>query len=375
MRGHSIVVTVIIEFIILYGFKLIAFVLFVASTGVLFSDTFRRNWLALGMAAAISIASSVLLVQQLCEWFPMRVCWVLGYDPPNLSPPAGAAGVPPSQPEATQPPLTAAGESGVAPNTQPEGFQPGRVFRDCDGCPEMVVVPAGSFTMGSPATEEGRSEDEGPQREVTIGNAFAVGKHEVTFAEWEACVAGGGCTSNRSPSDQGWGKGTRPVINVSWHDAHEYVLWLSVKTGKTYRLLSEAEWEYAARAGTTTAYPWGTAASHDFANYGKDECCGGLAQGLDQWVNSAPVGSFPANRFGLHDMHGNVWEWVEDCWNEGYSGAPADGLARTAAECGRRVVRGGSWFNLPRAMRSADRSNFGTGERTDYFGFRLARTL
>jgi formylglycine-generating enzyme required for sulfatase activity len=168
--------------------------------------------------------------------------------------------------------------------------------------------------MGSPASEAGRDAAEGPQRPVTIARPFAVGKYEVTFAEWDACVAAGGCSHR--PGDNRWGRGSRPVINVSWDDITlEYLPWLSRKTGKTYRLLTEAEWEYAARGATSAsapskAYWWGDRASHEYANYGKDQCCDGLKQGRDQWVNTAPVGQFPANPFGLHDMHGNVWEWV-----------------------------------------------------------------
>ncbi len=255
--------------------------------------------------------------------------------------------------------------------------QVGQSFRDCnDGCPEMVVVPAGSFTMGSPANEAGRSnDDEGPQRTVTIRQPFAVGKFEVTFAEWEACVAGGGCTSNRSPSDQGWGKGRRPVINVSWDDAKQYVSWLSRKTGKTYRLLSEAEWEYAARAGTTTRYSWGNDIDCSKASYdgGEKSACyynpGGKFRGTQ------PVGNYAANKFGLHDMHGNVWEWVEDCYADSYKGAPADGsAARDVASC-RRVHRGGSWGYDPDFLRSAFRGWYSTDFRLSGIGLRVGRTL
>lgn len=261
----------------------------------------------------------------------------------------------------------------TTPTADPEPVPVGN-FRDCDECPEMVTVPAGSFVMGSPADEEGRRDDEGPQRTVTIGRAFAVGKFEVTFAEWDACVAGGGCNGYR-PEDQGWGRGNRPVINVSWNDAQAYVQWLSNRTGKRYRLLSEAEWEYAARARTTTAYPWDQSASHESANYGMDLCCGGLAQGSDSWLYTAPVGSFPANGFGLYDMHGNVLEWTEDCYNGSYAGASSDGSAPRSGDCSIRVLRGGSWFSLPRGLRSAFRAwNYPTA-RDVYNGFRLARTL
>jgi formylglycine-generating enzyme required for sulfatase activity len=225
----------------------------------------------------------------------------------------------------------------------------------------MVVVPAGSFMMGSPASEAGRLDDEGPQHRVTVAKPFAVGKFEVTVAEWDACVAGGGC--NHKPSDQGWGRGRRPVINVSWQDAKGYVAWLSRKTGRTYRLLSEAEWEYAARAGTTTPFSTGATISTDQANFGGN---GGSAK---------EVGSFKANAFGLHDMHGNVWEWVEDCWNGSYSGAPTDGSVWTSGDCTSRVLRGGSWYGNPRLLRSANRDRFTTDFRNYGFGFRVGRTL
>ena len=247
----------------------------------------------------------------------------------------------------------------------------GSVFRDCDQCPEMVVVPAGRFRMGDLAG--GGASNEKPVHDVTIDDPFAVGRYEVTFAEWDACVAGGGCTHR--PDDGGWGRGTRPVINVSWDDAQEYVRWLSRETDKPYRLLSEAEWECVARAGTTTKYWWGNEANHDHANYGKDECCGGAVAGTDRWEHTSPVGSFKANAFGLFDTAGNVYEWVEDCWNDTYSGAPAEGSAWTSGDCGLRVWRGGSWISDPRVIRSAYRIWDVTGNRSSFFGFRVARTL
>jgi formylglycine-generating enzyme required for sulfatase activity len=258
----------------------------------------------------------------------------------------------------------------------------GRTFRDrlangadCAACPEMVVVPAGSFTMGSPENEKDRSSLEGPQRRVTIAKPFAVGKFEVTFAEWEACAADGGCAGNRNPKDEGWGKGRRPVINVSWSHVREYVVWLSRKTGKTYRLLTEAEWEYAARAGTTTLYSWGndidcSKASHDG---GERSACyfnpGGKRRGTQT------VGSYAANPWGLHDMHGNVGEWVEDCWHDTYNGAPSDGSAAAETSSCRRVVRGGSWKDFPQSLRSAYRFWHTSFIRDNNLGFRVGRTF
>ena len=245
---------------------------------------------------------------------------------------------------------------------------PGTVFRDCPSCPEMVVVPAGSFMMGSPPGEKGRTrtDAEGPVHRVTISAPFAVAKYEMTFAEWDACVAEGGC--RHRPDDQGWGRGNRPVINVSWEDAKSYVQWLSAKTGKAYRLLSESEWEYAARAGTSTRYSWGDETGRNRAN------CTGCGS---RWQNikTAPVGSFAANGFGLHDMHGNVWEGVEDCWNDSYRGAPSDGGAWLSGECDTRVFRGGSWNVLSGYMGAALRAGGGTGNRNNIIGFRIARTL
>ena len=248
-------------------------------------------------------------------------------------------------------------------------FPPGKTFRDCPECPEMVVVPAGSFTMGSPASEEGRyKKNEGPRHRVTISQPFAAGKYEVTFAEWDACVSVGGCNGHR-PRDRSWGRGSRPVIYVSWNDAKSYVAWLSRETGKRYRLLKEAEWEYAARAGTRTRYSWGDGIGRNRANC---RSCGSRWDG----EQTAPVGSFSANLFGLHDMHGNVWEWVEDCWHKSYAGAPSDGSAWvTGGDCERRVLRGGSWGIGPRGLRSAFRGWVVAGDRGYTLGFRVARTL
>ena len=198
-------------------------------------------------------------------------------------------------------------------------FKVGSSFTDCTGCPEMVVLPSGSFTMGSPSSEPDRDDDEGPQRTVRIGYKLAVGKYEVTWSQWEACVSAGAC-SNSGPDgrggDEGFGKGSRPVINVSWNDAHAYVKWLSRKTGHTYRLLSEAEWEYAARAGTTTPFSFGSTISTRQANYNGNYTYNGGSKG-EHRQKTVSVGSFPANAWGLHDMHGNVWEWVEDWYKSG----------------------------------------------------------
>ena len=232
--------------------------------------------------------------------------------------------------------------------------------------PEMVVIPAGSFRMGCVSGQDCQ-DDELPVHEVTIPEAFAVSVYEVSFAEWDACVLGGGC-GGMSPEDEGWGRGARPVINVSWDDAQAYVSWLSSQTGEQFRLLSEAEWEYVARAGAEAAYSWGDAIGTNRANC---DGCGGQRDNRQ----TAPVGSFAANAFGVHDMHGNVWEWVEDCWNASYSGAPSDGSAWLSGHCERRLLRGGSWVSSPRSLRSTLRSRDAPSNRNANVGFRVAQTL
>lgn len=260
----------------------------------------------------------------------------------------------------------------AAPTTPKGAAVAARSFQDCPACPPMVMLPAGSFLMGSPASEEGRSDNEGPQQKVQVA-AFAVARHETSFAEWDACVADGGCDGYR-PGDRGWGRGDLPVMDVTWHNAQAYAAWLSRKTGKKYRLLSEAEWEYAARAGASTQYSWGAVASRDFANYGQDLCCGGHVAGRDTWLYTAPVDSVPANAFGLHSMLGNVWEWVEDCWEESHAGRPADGAARTTGDCNRKIMRGGSWSSLPVRIRAAYRDAYPPDDRDSIIGFRVARS-
>ncbi len=268
----------------------------------------------------------------------------------------------------------------IAARRQTETKQPGEVFRDCPQCPELVVLPAGTFKMGSPASEAERYINEGPRYWVTIAKPLVVGKYEVTFAEWDACWRAGNCS--HSPRDQGWGRDNHPVINVSWRDVQQYLAWLSRKTDKPYRLLSESEWEYAARAGTTTPFHFGDTISTDQANYNGNHTYGSGRKGIYR-ERTVAVGSFPANNFGLHDMHGNVREWVEDCWSGSYSAAPSDGSAWTrsgrawtrSGDCERRTLRGGSWEDVPKRLRSAVHFWNPVEDRSREVGFRVARAL
>ena len=264
-----------------------------------------------------------------------------------------------------------------------EEVEIGKVFRDCPACPQLVVVPAGSYMMGAPASELYSHSRERPVHRVTIAEPFAVGVYEVTFAEWDACVSGGGC--EKPPRDEGWGRGRRPVIYVSWQAARDYVEWLSWQTGKTYRLLSEAEWEYVARAGTQTARYWGESEAGQCQHEnGADQTWRRNNENVD-WVWSAPcddghswtapVGSYRANKFRLYDVLGNVFEWVQDCWNDSYAGAPSDERVWESGDCSYRVVRGGAFERGPNVLRSAARGAAPTKSLGGLIGFRIARSL
>jgi formylglycine-generating enzyme required for sulfatase activity len=260
----------------------------------------------------------------------------------------------PKSGQSTQPVrLAAAGEAVAVP-------EPGEAFRDCPDCPELVVVPEGEFKMGSPDQP-----DEKPEHRVMITKPFAIGRREVTFEQWDACFAGGGC--KYKPDDHGWGRGSRPVIDISWEDAKGFAAWLAQRTGKRYRLPTEAEWEYAARAGTTSPFWWGRSAGSGHANC---EDCGGAL--LHQ---TTPAGTFRPNAFGLYDVAGNAAEWVEDCWNETYRGAPADGSAWTTGDCQQRVLRGGSFAGKANFIRSSSRFRYDYDVRYYANGFRIARDL
>lgn len=256
-------------------------------------------------------------------------------------------------------------------------MRPGRRFRDCADCPEMVVVPAGSFVQGSAENGPGSLSNEKPQRTVTIAEPLAVGVTEVTFEQWDACHEAGGCET--LPGDNGWGRGSRPVIMVSWNEAQAYLQWLSETTGKAYRLPSESEWEYFSRAGT----------EGDWLGGGESGVCAfanvaGAESGFD-WrhnacsdpvpVGTAPVASLEPNAFGLYDVIGNVAEWTGDCMNLSYLDAPVDGSAWGRGICSSHMTRGGSWLTGTRDIRLPARFNLKNGDRNDFTGLRVVRRI
>lgn len=240
-----------------------------------------------------------------------------------------------------------------APKTPPPAAAATK-FSDCEGCPEMMRLPGGAFLMGSPEGEPARRAWEGQQREVQVP-AFAISTHEVTLAQWDACYAAGSC-SGYTPPDRGWGRGAHPALMVSWSDAQAYVQWLSQRTGRAYRLPSEAEWEYAARGGATSAYWWGPQYDASKVSAGR----------------TSEAGSHGANAFGLFDVTGNVAEWVEDCYVTGYTGAPNDGRPMLDGNCDMRVIRGGSWRDDANGLRIASRGRIGRTTRDGGVGFRVA---
>ena len=249
--------------------------------------------------------------------------------------------------------------------------QPGETFVDCPTCPAMVVIPGGEFVMGSPPEELLRATNEGPQHRVRVPR-FALARTEVTFDQYRHCVQAGAC--NYLPQDEGWGQGDRPVINVSMEDAGAYVRWLSDVSGRRYRLPSEAEWEYAARAGTATRFHTGNCLTSLQANFDARLPSGDCPAGA-QLGQTIPVASFAPNPFGLFDMLGNVQEWTLDCWNADYDGAPTDGSAWIEGDCSRAVLRGGSWRNSEGKLRSASRTRPSGTFHNDHTGFRPALSL
>jgi formylglycine-generating enzyme required for sulfatase activity len=269
----------------------------------------------------------------------------------------------------------------------------GETFHDCPDCPAMVVIPAGHFERGSTVVDAQGQGDEAPRHEVRFARPFAVGQFEVTRAQYARFVkdahrdAAAGCNDlvneewtlrpDFSWSNPGYSQADEePVTCVNWNEARAYVTWLATKTGKTYRLLSEAEWEYVARAGDHSI-ELSKAFSHEDANYGREECCAGLVAGRDRWLTTAPVGQFPANRFGVHDALGNVWEWAEDCYHTSYEGAPSDGRARVdqCSNADRRIVRGGGWRDGRAMLRPGYRLRAAPDARYVTLGFRVARDL
>ena len=275
----------------------------------------------------------------------------------------------------------AATATGIAPE---RAALAAHAFRDCSDCPSMIAIPPGRFRMGSPPQEAGRNEAEGPVHEVVMEHGFAIGQFDVTLAEFRTFAHATAYQSDsqkcdwRAPKTKGIllrQAANEPVVCVNWDDAQAYVVWLGARTGKPYRLPSEAEWEYAARAGSTTSRPWGETLSRDEANYGSDACCGAFASGKDRWLYTSPVGAFRPNRFGLYDVLGNVWQWTQDCGSEGYAGAPVDGSAWLSGDCDFRMVRGGAWFQAPGSLRSASRAADKADRRIGDIGFRVARSL
>lgn len=267
--------------------------------------------------------------------------------------------------------------SAIAEEIKTPPLKAGAIFQDCQQCPSMIVVPSGKFLMGVPVGEEGSDKKETPQHKVTIQKPFAVGRYEVTYDQWQACLNENGCMKYE-PYDQGWGKGKRPVINVNWYHVQSYLRWLRQKTGKKYRLLSEAEWEYMARAGTNTTHWWGNDKARDHTNYGKEKCCGGAADGADKWVKTAPVGQFKPNPFGIYDSLGNVSEWVSDCFHRSYKDAPNDGnpwLNDGGGNCLHHILRGGAWGFPKSYIRAARRGSTFMRIKNRNYGFRVALDL
>jgi formylglycine-generating enzyme required for sulfatase activity len=254
--------------------------------------------------------------------------------------------------------------------------KPRSTFRDCDGCPVMTIVPGGGFMFGSPPTEIGRDAGESLPHRVRIDRAFAVAIHDVTRSEFMQFADATGYAATaahcdwRNPTFHGQSLGQGPddpVVCVDWADAQAYARWLSSRTGQAYRLPDEMEWEYAARAGSRTARPWGDAADRDRANMGADVCCGPYAAGADHWLYTSPVGSFPPNRFGLFDMVGDVWQWTASCGDDPAPAHPED--------CKTRVVRGSGWFHPPASARSASRAADDADRRAADIGFRVVREI
>lgn len=359
----------------------------IATGGVVRVSAMAIWWAIAASSGALALPAGAEAPRAACDGDSVRAC-------------AGAAESPPAEPRFR--PLLLA----QAPTSTPRPW----LGKDCPQCPDMVSIPLGSFTMGAPPGEEEREKlpqqfqgRASPRRAVTISQRFSLGRYEVTRAQYSAFAAATGRASDLScyayGTDGKWvdqpglswlnpgfpQSDSDPVVCVSWNDAMAYVEWLSRTTGKTYRLPSETEWEYAARAGTGTARHWGDGRNEAcrFANVADLTAAQKLNwkndpdnvfQCSDNFTWTAPVGRFQPNGFGLYDMLGNVWEWVEDCWNDNYQGASSGQEARRGGNCGLRVARGGGWGSVPRNVRAANRSRDPAGNRNSSLGFRVART-
>jgi formylglycine-generating enzyme required for sulfatase activity len=289
-------------------------------------------------------------------------------------------------------PLTVSHQARAQTTTADGDLHAGQTFMECRNCPEMIVLPAGRFMIGSPADEPLRRDNE-PQQQISFAEPFAMSQTPVAWDQWEACARDNWCdgvaietalatlpSGEPNPDYADWGRGTRPVVGVSWYDAQTFVGWLNAKTGEddAYHLPSEAEWEYGARAGTTTAFPWRPTVDHNYGNFGQEEGLGGKAEGRDVWLGeTSPVASFPPNAFGLYDMHGNIFEWTEDCYEADRAHTPPDGSANKEGNCANRIFRSGTFLSNPYMQRSARRGAPypATRRGRNYLGFRVAKTL
>jgi formylglycine-generating enzyme required for sulfatase activity len=326
--------------------------------GITAETAFNRT--RIGVSHASNNEQVPFVVSSLSEEFYLASSRSLVTNPPAISEPTRLA-PPQTTHEPPRPRQQPTQQAAREPARQPVHAGPGKVLRDCTDCPDLVVVPTGSFDMGSPTSDYDK-----PIHRVSIGKPFAIGLFEVTFKEWDRCVEDRGCKTR--PDDRGWGRGNHPVINVSWLDAKQYVEWLTKKTGHVYRLPSEAEWEYAARAGTTSPFWWGRNVGAREANC--LECKTGKGE------QSLPVGSYKPNAFGLFDTAGNVAEWVEDCWHDDYKGAPGDGSAWGASgTCQLRVLRGGSFDSQALYVQSGVRFRYDYDVPYSANGFRVVREL
>jgi formylglycine-generating enzyme required for sulfatase activity len=317
----------------------------------------RRRWFAWAAAAGgIAVVAALIFTRDRPAPVPTPA---VSQAPLPASAPSSAVAV-------ALPAATAPAPAPASPGTKPAESGKPRVFRDCPDCPELVGIPAGTFLMGSPDSEPSRDTDEGPQRRVSIGR-FAIGKTEVTQGQWRALMGSNPSFFTQCGDDC-------PVERVSWNDAQDYLRRLSERTGRKYTLPSEAQWEYAARAGTTTPFHTGPTITTEQANFDGRSANIGSAKGIYRRT-TVKVGSFAPNGFGLHDVHGNVWEWVQDCYDtQAYSGkAPGNGSAYEVAGCPARVLRGGAWGGSGRDLRVANRSDNPPDDRYNYVGFRVCR--